>query len=449
MTLLSVVFTLNIPSLLADENACYRVYLKDKGSAAYMETSAEDYLSPEAVERRMLREAYPDASDLPVSQQYIDAITSIGCRYVVQSRWMKTVVVECVDSISVGQLALLPFVDSIKCVRTATAMEAPRPCTDDTSRLAPNDTLLESPYGYALEQITMLNGVKLHEAGYRGKGMKIAVVDAGFANADRIEAFASMRLLGTHNVATPDRSVFCEDNHGTKALSCLAANLPGIMTGTAPEASYLLIKSEQSESESPVEEDFWAAAVEYADSFGVDIISSSLGYFRYDSFPDYYTNEDLNGYSAFISKVAAKAAEKGLLVVTSAGNEGNKEWSKIVFPADVENILSVGSINDDGTRSGFSSIGMTADYRIKPDVTALGSGVCLFDADGDIRYSAGTSFSAPAVAGMAACLWQALPLLKNTELMQLIRNTADRNDRPDVECGYGIPDFYKAYQSKK
>jgi subtilisin family serine protease len=436
---------LNAVPLFADKSFCFRVYLKDKGETSFKIFSPEDFLSPEAVEKRMLREVFVDETDFPVSNSYIDELTSFGAQYVVQSKWMKTVVVECMDSLLIERLIAVPFVDSVKCVWNGEGRLDTQPCSGDTSRFVSMDSPVDNTYGGAEKQIEMLNGIRLHNAGYRGKGMRIAVIDAGFLNVNRIDAFSSLNLLGTHNVTFPERSVFCEDNHGTKVLSCMAANLTGVMVGTAPEASYLLIKSEDTRGESPIEEDFWAAAVEYADSVGIDIISSSLGYFRFDSIPDYYTRADLNGQTAFISRVADLAIRKGILIVSSAGNEGNGDWERITFPSDVRDVLTVGSITSDKEKSVFSSVGMTTDYRIKPDIVALGTGVCVINSVGQLQYSNGTSFSAPVVSGLAACLWQAFPLLKNTELIKLIKESSSQYQKPDAQLGYGIPDMFNAY----
>ena len=437
---------LTILPVCAEKSFCFRVYLKDKGESSFIAHSPENFLSPESVEIRMLREVFVDETDFPISDRYISELKAVGVHVVVQSKWMKTVVVESLDSLIIGKLTDLYFVDSVRCVWNSEGRLDRLPCAEDSTRFVFDDEPDTTIYGYATTQIQMLNGIRLHETGNRGDGIRIAVIDAGFMNVDRIEAFSSMKLLGTHNVTFPLMSVFCDDNHGTKVLSCLAADLKGVMVGSAPEASYLLIKSEDIRSENPIEEDLWAAAVEYADSVGVDVITSSLGYYKFDSIPDYYSKEDLNGQTAFVSRVAKIAAQKGILMVNSAGNEGNNDWERIAFPADVQDVLTVGSITSDKEKSAFSSFGLTADYRIKPDVVALGNGVCVINDAGQIQYSHGTSFSTPVVAGLAACLWQAFPLLKNTELIQLIKETASQGQSPDSQIGYGIPDMFNAYK---
>ena len=349
------------------------------------------------------------------------------------------------DSTVADRLKNLTMVDSVKWVWKGHDV-TPAQEDDQEIRLSPSDAPLKEKYGYAERQIKMLNGIKLHDAGFRGEGIRVAVIDAGFQNVDRICVFDSLQLIGTHNVIYPGRSVYEADDHGTKVLSCMAANMPGIMVGTAPKASYLLIKSEDSDSEYPIEEDYWAAAVEYADSVGVDVISSSLGYFAFDADELSYDQSALDGKSSLISQAAHIAAQKGILMFCSAGNEGNGSWGKITFPSDASDILTVGSITEDKKKSIFSSVGFTADYRVKPDVVALGSGSCVIDPQGNVRYASGTSFATPILAGLGVCLWQALPELSNKEVIALLQQVSSQFKQPDAELGYGIPNIYKAYK---
>lgn len=432
----------------ADETFCFRVYLKDKGVENTEIRSPEGIISEEAYARRNKRGIEINTSDLPIAPSYIASVLSVGGQFVTQSKWMKTIVVESEDSLLIDKLKALPVVDSVKFVWKGLGRLVQNGCTDDMSELAPSEEKQTGEYGYAQGQIEMLNGTYLHEAGRKGQGMRIAVIDAGFLNVNRISAFQPLRLIGTHNIVFPGNNVFCDDDHGTKVLSCMAAYLPGVMVGTAPEASYLLIKSEDVRSEYPIEEDYWAAALEYADSVGVDIVTSSLGYFRFDMADSVYTPSDLNGKTSFITQIAEKAAEKGLMLFCSAGNEGNHLWEKVTFPADAPNVLTVGAVTSDKERSNFSPTGFTADYRIKPDVVALGTGACVINGNGNIQYTHGTSFATPIVAGLGACLWQGLSWLTNKELIQLIRRTSSQADQPDVEKGYGIPDMQKAYRKE-
>lgn len=434
--------------LSAAESYCFRVYLKDKGDAGYRVEQPEAYLSEQAILRRNKDGIAIAKSDLPIAPAYIDTLAATGAEPLVQSKWFATVVVESPDSTVADRLKQLSIVDSVKWVWKG-VRKAPAGNTDKDERLAPSDLPLSDKYGYASKQIKMLDGIKLHEAGFRGEGMRVAVIDAGFMHVDRITAFDSLQLLGSHNVIFPGESVYIGDDHGTKVLSCLAANLPGIMVGTAPKASYLLIKSENSESEYPIEEDYWAAAVEYADSVGVDVITSSLGYFVFDVDELSYRQSDLDGKTSLISRAANQAAEKGMLVFCSAGNEGNGNWEKITFPSDARNVFTVGAITEEKEKSNFSSVGFTADGRVKPDAVALGSGSCVIDPSGSIRYANGTSFATPILAGMGICLWQSLPWLNNREMIALMHRSSGNYKHPDTEVGYGIPNIYKAYKKER
>lgn len=431
--------------LTAGESYCFRVYLKDKGDSGFTVDEPEAFLSKESVQRRKKTGTPVTASDLPIASSYLDTLVSAGVEPVVQSKWLSTVVVTSADSTAADRLKNLTIVDSVKWVYKGHDV-IPAQEEDQEIRFSPSDALLKEKYGYAETQIKMLNGIKLHDAGFRGEGMRVAVIDAGFKNVDRISVFDSLQLIGTHNVISPGHSVYDADDHGTKVLSCMAANMPGIMVGTAPEASYLLIKSEDSDSEYPIEEDYWAAAVEYADSVGVDVISSSLGYFEFDADELSYHQSALDGKSSLISQAAYIAAQKGILMFCSAGNEGNGSWGKITFPSDASDVLTVGAITEEKKKSIFSSVGFTADYRVKPDVVALGSGSCVIDPQGSIRYSSGTSFATPILAGLGVCLWQALPGLTNKEIIALLQEVSSQAKQPDAELGYGIPNMYKAYK---
>ena len=445
---ISLLLLISVFQSVASPRYRFRVYLHTKGEAGYRVDKPEAFLSAEAIARRERMGIAVEADDCPIAPAILDQLAQTGVKPILTSKWMRTVVVESEDYGVEQTLRQLPMVDSVRFVWQGEAT-APLDRVESGERLAPTKEPKKSPYGYALGQIKLLNGLKLHRAGFRGQGMRVAVIDAGFLNADRMRVFDSLRLLGTYNIVSPGQSVFAEDEHGTKVLSCLAANAPGWMVGTAPEASYWLIKSEDSRSEYPIEEDYYVAALEFADSVGVAVVSSSLGYYTFDDDSLSYTQADLDGHTAFISRAAHRAAEKGLLLFSSAGNEGNSTWEKITFPADTEGILTVGSMTSQKERSRFSSKGLTADGRIKPDLVALGSGSCVVVGSGEISYGSGTSFATPILAGMGICLWQALPQLSPQELIDLLRQSGSQAERPDAELGYGLPNLYKAYKKGK
>lgn len=433
--------TLPLP---ATETYKFRLYLNDKACNGYSVAEPEKYLSPAAIERRAIQGIPVTESDLPLTPAYLDTLTACGTQIVTRSKWLNTVVVQTPDSTLACKLNELAFVDSVRWVWKGCDTLA-LPEQPDASRLLNTDRPQDDVYGYASSQIRLHNGEKLHEAGFRGKGMRVAVIDAGFASADRMNAFDSTRIAGTYNFVSPGQTVYDWDDHGTKVLSCLAADLPGILVGTAPEATYWLLKSEDSRTEFPVEEDYWVAAAEYADSVGVNVITSSLGYFTFDNPRLEYGKGALDGHTSLISRGASIAASKGMLLFCSAGNEGSGEWEKITFPGDAPSVVTVGAVNQNRKRSSFSSKGFTADWRIKPDVVALGSGCCVLGTDGNIQYANGTSFATPVLAGLAVCLWQALPGLSNREMVSLLQEAGHQYTHPDVELGYGIPDLYQAY----
>lgn len=423
----------------------FRLYLADKEESSDNVSTDILSLSKEALERREARFIPLDQTDRQISINYLKEIEKQGAQIIVRSKWFNTVVIALSDSLAINQVKACSFVDSVQWVWRGDkeiTTTAPQPKTKRQATDAP----LKSLYGYAQKQIALHRGERLHRAGFRGEGITIAVIDAGFEAVDQIAAFDSLRLKGTYNFVNPSLSVFEEDDHGTKVLSCMAANLPGIMLGTAPDANYWLLKSEDTRSEYPVEEDYWIAAVEYADSVGVDIITSSLGYFEFDDKQLEYPKSALNGQTALISRAAQLAAKKGILLFSSAGNEGNSAWGTITFPADAPSIVTVGSIDDKKQSSTFSSKGLTADQRIKPDVVAMGTASCVVNAMGGLSFVDGTSFSTPILAGLGACLWQALPQLSNLEMVTLIQQIADQHMQPNAAFGYGIPDVYKAYK---
>ena len=424
----------------------YRVCLKDKAATEYSLDRPGDFLSRKAIERRKRQHLPVDSTDLPVCRAYVDAICRQGVKVVVKGKWENFVTVSCSDSAQVARIASLPFVRSVERVwkRTPAYWEvkaAGRDSLSDCPTVHP-----DSVYGMAFRQIALSGGHKLHEAGFRGKGMTIAVIDAGFHNADRITAMQNIRILGTKDFVNPQADIYAQGDHGMKVLSCIGMNQPDIMTGTAPEASFWLLRSEDEASEHLVEQDYWAAAVEFADSVGVDVLNTSLGYYTFDDKSKDYTLCQLDGEFSLMSRQAAHLADKGMVLVCSAGNSGMGSWKKITPPGDARNVLTVGAVDKKGVLAPFSSIGNTADGRIKPDVVAVGLGADVMDTDGNQGHANGTSFASPIMCGMVTCLWQACPHLTAKELIELVHRSGDRVTCPDNIYGYGIPDMWKAYQ---
>ena len=423
----------------------YRISLKDKAATEYSLKKPEKYLSAKAIERRRKQNLPIDSTDLPVCRKYIDEIRKQGVKIVVTGKWDNFVTVSCNDTTLIDRIAALPFVLSTEKVWISPGAGKPSMATERDSVLNQPTMHPDSIYGRAITQIQMSNGDKLHEAGFKGQGMTIAVIDAGFHNVDKITAMQNIRILGTKDFVNQQADIFAESSHGMSVLSCIGMNRPDIMTGTAPEASFWLLRSEDEYSEHLVEQDYWSAAVEFADSVGVDVINTSLGYYSFDDKSKNYKYRDLDGRHALMSRQASHIADKGMILVCSAGNSGAGSWKKITPPGDADNVLTVGAIDKRAVLATFSSVGNTADHRVKPDVVAVGVGSDVIRTDGNQGRANGTSFSSPIMCGMVTCLWQACPTLTAKEVIELVRRSGDRAGFPDNIYGYGVPDMWKAY----
>lgn len=429
----------------------YRLYLKDKDldHTPFSVKRPSEFLSQRSIDRRKRQGIPVDLTDLPVAPAYEKQVTEAGIEIVGKSKWNNTLLIRIHKDKELRKLEGLEFITKRKKVFQAPDSVSQRMRSNVRNGL--NEwSQGDEFYGAADAQLKSLNGKKLHENGYRGKGMMIAVFDGGFMNADKIPALHKIKLAGVKDFVVPEsKSVFGEMEHGTMVLSTMAANAPDFYVGVAPEAQYLLIRCEDERTESLAEEDYWASAAEYADSCGVDVINSSLGYHGFDdsSMNHHYYEQD--GNTALISRTASMCADKGIVCVNSAGNDGMGSWKKINFPADAKDILTVGSINEHGMNAAFSAVGPTADGRIKPDVMAFGSPTCVITGRGSIINDNGTSFSSPLVAGMVACLWQALPGKTAKQIIKLVKLAGDNQQHPDNVFGYGVPDFWKAYQTGK
>ena len=445
LTALLVLFSIGL-SAQQQDTLMYRISLRDKANSPYSIEHPEAFLSQKAIERRQKQGLAIDSTDLPVNEAYVAAILEKGVNLVVRGKWDNIVTVSLNDSTLVDEIAQFPFVVATEKVWMASKGGAKQMSTT-RDELKNNPLRSDTIYGAAYRQIQLSNGDKLHEAGYNGEGMTIAVIDAGYHNMDKIDAMQNIQVLGVKDFVNPQADIYAEENHGMAVLSCMGMNEPNVMIGTAPRAGYWLLRSEDNYSEHLVEQDYWAAAIEFADSVGVDVVNTSLGYYAFDDKSKNYELRNLDGQFALISRQASKVADKGMVLVCSAGNSGSGTWKKITPPADAENVLTVGAIDAKGILAPFSSIGNTADGRIKPDVVAMGFQTEVMGTDGNLKKANGTSFASPVMAGMVACLWQALPQLTAKEVMELVRQSGNRANYPDNIYGYGIPDMWKAYES--
>ena len=444
---LGCLMLLAIGQVSAEKNYKYRVSLKDKAGSAYTIDKPQEFLSERALERRNRQQLPIDETDLPVSQKYVNELLGTGARLVTSSRWNNTVVLEVTDTLLMDKVSQMPFVTGVKKVWTQPDSIPVR--NAERKKEVKNDIKkTDGYYGRALRQIAIHGGDSLHAAGFAGKGMHIAVIDAGFYNADEIKFFKKMDLLGTRDFVNPASDIYAENGHGMMVLSCMAANAKDAFVGTAPEASFWLLRSEDADTEQPVEEDYWAAAIEFADSVGVDVVNTSLGYHAFDEGYGGYRYRDLDGHTSMMSHSASMAADKGVIVVCSAGNSGRKAWKKMTPPGDSENVLTVGAINYELENADFSSIGHTSDGRIKPDVMAIGVSSVVSSGSGKVSQGNGTSFASPIMCGVVACFWQACPWLTAKEVIKAVQQAGDRVDFPDNIYGYGIPNLWKAYQKE-
>lgn len=418
----------------------YRVSFRDKANYKADAYSASDLLSPRAINRRKNAGVpVPDYKDIPVEKSYIDKISQTGLKLHSTSKWMNTALFKSQTEVDMSKILNFPFVSDVKNVKN--------PGKKSTHRNKLDFQLEQSdPTAYD-RPLTMVNGKALHTSGFDGTGQLIAVLDGGFFNADIINSLAGLRsrkgIKATRDFVS-NGTVYNASSHGTAVLSILAGNIPGFIEGTAPGADFLLLKTEDVNSEFPCEEDFWAAGAEYADSAGADIISSSLGYFIFDDSAMNYKVSSLDGNTAFVTKVADIAASKGILVVNSAGNERNNTWKYIIFPSDGDSVLAAGAVNGNNIIADFSSAGPSSDKRIKPDNAAMGVSIPVQVTDNVVNRSSGTSFSCPVLSGMAACVKQAVPVALNADIIDAFHRSADRYNSPDSLYGYGIPDMVKA-----
>jgi len=424
------------------------VYLTDKDNTGFSISNPSQFLTQQAIDRKNAQGVAIDNRDLPVSETYISQLkTQTGITVLAKSKWFNAVHVRGIQE-DIDALAALEFVDYIDFANSTLNRSTSNSNHQDKFEI--EESLIDFEYGGTQNQVEMINLDNLHLSDYTGNGIIIAVLDAGFPNVNTMSSFHRLRnnndLLGGYDFVDRTDNVyeFEGNNHGTKVLSVMAGFVQDQYVGTAPDASYYLFRTEDVFGENPVEESYWVEAAERADSLGVHIINSSLGYTVYDN-PNYsYTPSQMNGQVAFISKGATIASEKGILVVNSAGNSGNNSWQIVGAPADASQVFSIGGVDSDGAYVSFSSQGSAAQSTLKPDVVARAASTFVIDQFDVVVNNNGTSFSSPIMAGAMACLKQALPSMSNEQLKQFTRMSASQYTTPDFMMGYGIPDMQLA-----
>jgi serine protease AprX len=430
----------------------YFIQFTDKKNSPYSIDYPEDFLTARAIARRQAHQIPIVENDIPVNQSYVQKVASYGVQIFTHSRWMNGITIETKDTVALDSIENLPFVKRTLQFKSGMLKKSTYFKNEKIGVAPPpadkSATATEKDYGSALTQIKQIQGVSLHEKGFRGQGMVIAILDAGYADVPGQPLFDSLRnegrLLGTKDFVNPGGDVYPPHYHGRMVLSCMAADDPGVMIGTAPKASYWLLRTEDAPTENIIEEYNWVSGAEFADSVGADVINSSLGYIGFDDPSVSHTYADMDGKTCVSTIGAEIAASKGMLVVNSAGNEGQSStFPWISAPADGDSVFTIGAVDASGHRASFSSIGPTFDGRIKPTVMAMGQGTAVASTSG-VTYGNGTSFSSPVMAGMSACLWQAHPTATNIQIIEALKTTASMHAAPDNLMGWGIPDFTKA-----
>ena len=441
------------------------VEFTDKKGTQFSLGNPSAYLSAKSIARRTKQKISIDSTDLPLSKTYLDSIAAVPNVVIRnQSKWLNQILIITSDASALAKINSFPFVKSVKAIapvaRSTEDIIAKK--KDQTYELgnellsrmnngSKTEGVNDIQYGGTFNQIHIHEGEYLHNLGFTGDGITIAVLDAGFQAYKTNPALDSMRLqgrvLGEWDYVMNEASVNEDYVHGAYCLSIIAANRPGSIVGSAPHASFWLLRTEDVYSEYPVEEQYWIAAAEFADSAGTDMISTSLGYNIFDD-PSYnHTYPERNGNTTMITRAADFAAKKGIIVTASAGNDGQRtdDYKFVSCPADADSVLTVGAVNGAGTIAAFSCWGPNSAGKVKPNVVSVGQGTILANTIGNPIGGNGTSYANPNMAGLVACLWQAFPEFTNMEIIDAVQHSADRFLTPDERYGYGIPNFRIAY----
>jgi serine protease AprX len=425
----------------------FAIYLNDKNQNQNNLSQPELFLSTRAIENRMKNMIEIDSTDLPVSKIYINQLQNFAfCKY--SSKWQNSVLLKVDDSLSLDLITKLPFVKSFQYLAPFTSKKIKLP--KSINRQSGYETGLDSfpDYGKSKNQLDLIGLTPLHHNNLFGKNVLISIHDAGFRSANKMKSFEhiflSDRVIIAQDIVQSENDIYSEDNHGTHVLSTIAAKIKGEYYGCAPEASFMFLRTEDVSSEYPLEEYFWLVGAEISDSAGADIITSSLSYTQFDDSSLNYNHQMLDGKSTIISKAASTAAQKGILVVTSAGNDGKNAWRKIGFPSDGIDVITVGATDSLGIYASLSSQGYSADGRVKPNLVAVGKATALVSSNDNVFYGNGTSFSTPIIAGGLALLAEAHPTKSAAQIRDALFQSASIFSKPDSLMGFGLPDFFVA-----
>lgn len=423
------------------------VFFKDKPSRATFLGNPTTMLSQRSINRRNRQNIPLDAIDVPIEKTYYNQIKkTVGISIKAKSKWLNALHIEGTKT-NINKLKLLSFVAKVefadKSLNVAGRISNAKRSHHPENKFGTITT--DFNYGNTLTQIQMLGGEVLHQQNFTGSGMHIAVIDAGFPGVNTLTAFnrirANKQILGGYDFVNRNTNFYTGNAHGTSVLSTIAGFVENQFVGTAPDASFYLFITEDNTKETPLEESLWVEAAERADSLGVDVINTSLGYYTFDNPKHDYTYADMNGSKTIISRGAEIGFSRGMILVNAAGNEGADPWKYIIAPADAKSVLAVGAVNASKIIANFSSFGPTSDGRVKPDVLAHGQAVYVINAAGNIATLNGTSFASPVMAGVVACFWQKNSTKTNKEIIQIIKESAHLYNNPSPQYGYGIPKF--------
>ncbi len=447
---LGIIIAFLISSFNAQTSTKYWIKLADKNGTPYSVGTPTAFLTQKSVDRRIAQSILTDQTDLPVTPAYLSQIDNIAnVQLLYASKWLNSVAVSITSTVgsvittatnAINSLSFVVNTNPTNKFKVVFEKEVP----ENINMHQKVQGIIEY-YGNGYDQAQQINAVCMHGYGFRGQGMTIAVLDAGFFNANNLPAFDSLYarggVLGTRDFVEGGNSVYEDNSHGMKVLSCMASCHPSVMVGTAPEADYWLLRTEDAAPETPSEEYNWIRGAEFADSVGADILTTSLGYTTFDNAAFNHTYTALNGKTYPMSIASTMAVRKGMFVLNAAGNDGTSPWQFIGVPADADSICTVGAIDASGNYASFSSKGPTADGRIKPDLAARGLQTWVAGNSGGYEQGNGTSFATPVLAGAVACFWQRFNTFKTMKVLDTLRKTASNNLTPNNTIGWGIPNM--------
>jgi serine protease AprX len=448
-----IIFTLAAqPFCVAQSSPRYLILYKDKANSPFSVDKPSAFLSERSITRRTRQNISIKTQDLPVNPDYVAAVKQTGAKVIYSSRWFNGTLVEA-SAAQLTAIKKLAFYKGIELNLPVANLTAKTPGVERVAAVKEKFEANEDlNYGNMNAQLALMEVPELHKKGFHGENMLIAVLDNGFSNGNAVPFLKHLkdenRIVDTHDFVARDGEIYGDGSHGLSVLSTIAANQPGVMIGAAFKASFALYRTENDFAESPYEEITWLLAAERADSLGVDIINSSLGYTTFEGeFDDdayNHTYADMDGKTTIVSRAARFATRTGILVTNSAGNDGNKSWHFIGAPADVDSVFTIGASNYDRSYAALSSVGPNAAGVQKPDVAAVGAGTIVGNSSGNVSAGSGTSFSSPLIAGLSAILWQAHPQLTAQQIIYVLKKSGSQASAPDNLLGYGVPSATKA-----